>query len=813
MKLRYLSLLFALSIAFLLISTVGVKAQAISVVDNKGNQICGQVFGSDGDTLTGAIVSCIHLPDSVVIAHSVTDLEGRFTFSENHKSLDSLLLEVSFLGYEKCYKIPVMEEMKIVLIPSSISLDEVVVKSSKSELKQKPGKFLYSPRISEVKGMDSYDLLRFAPLITMENDAISILGKGSSTIYINGRRPIMDNASLMEMLRSTPASQIDKIEIITAPNSSHKASTTGGIVNIIMKKSPNQGLVGSASVSAAYRGERMTPRASLYLGYSNSKFNASANLSFTNAMQLDVTDVSYNYKNTFIETLNTNNHQSRSSLLNGNVSMTYDFTPKSVAGLSFHIGGGSSKSSSAVKSTNIIGGDVDHLSSSSSAVRSPFKRPEVGIVAYYNLKTGSKGSNLDLSASYSCSLNKTFSDMEYSSGMSFSQQTPYSIFQQNSRIESRGYEFRGKYTHFFDENNVLETGYEFNGSRIENGFRRNDKKDGIYVENNLYSNDFLYDEKVNALYISYDRTWSDAFSTTVGVRAENTEIEGSQQTSGETFSRSYWNIFPDLSALLDLADGNHSISLDFSRSIVRPFYNHLNPFKIWTSETTYSMGNIYIKPMIFTDLNLKYVFKNDYIFGISYSYGDDAFSEYTYTGKDNTTVNSLANFGSEQTLSFYLNVHKVLFHGFWRMNVNSSVDYEKIDGTIDGQDAGYDNWAATFGTRNIFRLSARKGITGTISYNYYTPSKSVFKIGKDKHLLNVSVSKQFKFGGILSLDLLNLLNYTPASHYDSDTYSYYNTPRTNNTSVQLRFTMRFGKSQVKGAKDRSSTKHFERFEK
>jgi hypothetical protein len=773
----------------------------------------GQVLSSEGDTLTGAIVSCIHLPDSMVIAHSVTDMNGKFSFDQSATRLEDLLLEVSYMGYKKCYLKPEGGEMTITLSPSAISLGEVVIKTSRSSLKQKPGMFIYTPGVSEAKSLDSYDLLRFTPLITLEGNAVSILGKGTSTLYINGRKPVMDNAALMEMLRSTPASQIDKIEIITAPNSSYKASVTGGIINVMMKKNPNQGLTGSASVSGTYRGERLSPRSSLYLGYSRDKFNASANFDFSDTRSLDVTEVLYNYKSTFTEIANSNRLRSRITSLNGNASMTYDFTPKSTAGASFHVGDAYSKSSSTIKTTNRVKGIVDHLSSTTDKFRNPFKSPEVGMVAYYNLKTDDKGSNLDVSADYSRSLNSTSGDMEYAKGMDFSQLTPYSLFQQNSKVNSYGYEFATKYNHHFDDDNVVEGGYEFDASHIANDFKRNDYDGGQYVANKVLSNNFLYDEKINALYLTYDRTWGDAFSTTIGLRTENTAIDGNQKTSGETFHRNYWNFFPQLSLLLDLANGNHSLSLDFSRSITRPFYNNLNPFKIWTSETTYSMGNIFVKPMIFTDVDFKYTLLRDYILGISYSYGSDAFSEYTYTANDNTTVSSLANFGSEQTLSFYVNLHKIFLNGLWRMMINAEADYDKVDGTIDGLDAGYKKWSANMEIRNIFYLSQKKGITGTVSYNYYTPSRSIYKVGHDKHLLNFSIRKQFKFGGTLSLDVLNLLNYTPSYHYDAEDYSYKDTPHTNNISVQLKFAMKFGQSKVRGARDRSATKHLERFEK
>lgn len=80
-------------------------------------------------------------------------------------------------------------------------------------------------------------------------------------------------------------------------------------------------------------------------------------------------------------------------------------------------------------------------------------------------------------------------------------------------------------------------------------------------------------------------------------------------------------------------------------------------------------------------------------------------------------------------------------------------------------------------------------------------------------MLNISLSKVFKFGGAFSIDALNLLNYKPSYYYNTDTYLYNSIPKTNNIAIQVRYTHKFGQSRVRGAKNRSETNHLERFKK
>lgn len=771
----------------------------------------GRVLGADGEAVIGAVVSCIELPDSTAIAHCVTTADGEFQIVGVNTTNEMYLLEVSHLGFEKSYVKPISNDIVITLNESVIALDYVVITSRAPILTQKPGKFVYTPRLQEVESMDSYEMLRYTPLIALDNNTISILGKGSSVIYINGRKPIMDNASLMEMLRSTPASQIKAIEIIISPNSSHKASINGGIVNIVMKKNPNQGFMGSTSVSGTHKGTRVSPRATLNLGYSKKQFNASANFSYYCYNSLHKTNSTYNYQETFTDLYSSTTQQTNGHFLNGNINMTYDFTKKCMVGASLHIGGSVIDNVSKTKSISYCNGINNKFSTSTNDISNPFKRPEFGIAAYYNLKTNDNGSNLDLSINYSSQINVSLGNMEYAKGLDENHIIPYSLFQQNSTTDSYGYELKGCYSHIFDDNNNLDAGYEFNASHLSNDFIRNDFNGNEFSKNESQSNLFIYDEKINALYISYDKKWGRVLSTTIGVRAENTIIKGAQITSKEEFHRNYWNFFPKLSVLADLANGNHNIALDISRSIIRPFYNDLNSFKIWTAENTYTMGNINIKPMICYDVDLCYSFLNDYIIGTSYNYESDAFSEYSYVAEENTTISSVANFGHNQALSIYFNIDKVLANGIWRMSFSASADYEITHGNIEGQEIGYKKWMGNVCTRNVFKISPKRSIKATMSYNYYTPSQGVLKIGRHKHLLNLSISKEFKFGGIISVDALNLLNYKPSSYYNTKIYSYINIPQTNNISIEVKYSQKFGHSRVRGAQNRSGTNHLGRF--
>ena len=780
----------------------------VECINKTEHHLKGLVVDENNLPLPYANVTLLNPADSTMVGGGVTNESGRFVIPNDH---GKVIARITYVGYKTEYRLCSRDNVATIKMqPDATRLNGVVVSASAARLKQEPGKFIFKPSPSEVAGIDSYDLLRYAPLVSVENNTVSLLGKGTSTVYINGRKPVMDNASLMEMLRSVPADRIEKIEIIMSPNSSYKASTTGGIVNIVMKKNPNQGLTGSASVGAIYNTEKITPRASLYLGYSKNKFNASANLGYLYVNLQSCMETTYNYRDSYTDILNSNNSLSTDHILYGDISLSYDLTKRSTLGTSFDIAGFERNSKSTTISSNYFRGTIDKYSKSYAETENPYRKPQMSIVAYYHLKTDDKGSNLDVSANYSSSLNASLGTMQYASGVESREVVPYSLFKQNTTVDSYGYEFKADYSHSFHDGSSLKSGYEFDASHLSNDFVRYDHNGKEYVKNESSSNLFIYDEKVNALYITYNRKWSNVISTTLGLRAENTNVKGNQVSSNERFNRNYWNFFPKLNLLVGLADGKHNIALDLSRSIVRPFYNNLNPFKIWTSENTYSMGNIHLKPMIYSGAVLSYRFLGDYIIGASYNYGSDALSDYSFLAGNNTTVSSVANFGNEQSLSLYGNVEKVFFNGIWRMSLNAAAEYERNQGAIDGQDVSYKTWAGEAGIRNIFKISS-SGIRTTLSYNYYTPLRGISRVGHHKHLLSASFSKEFKFGGTISVDASNLLNYRRAYHYNTESYAYREKPKYNNISFQIRYTQKFGQSRVRGAQNRSDTNYSRRF--
>lgn len=116
-------------------------------------------------------------------------------------------------------------------------LQEVVVKA-----KQPATKLVGSSLVSTIAGSslqnagNALDVLQQLPMLSVEDNAVSVTGKGAPVIYIDGR-PMRDGSEL----RQLQSSNIRNVELILAPSAQY-ASTTNAVLKITTRRNFVQGL-------------------------------------------------------------------------------------------------------------------------------------------------------------------------------------------------------------------------------------------------------------------------------------------------------------------------------------------------------------------------------------------------------------------------------------------------------------------------------------------------------------------------------------------------------------------------------------------
>ena len=116
-------------------------------------------------------------------------------------------------------------------------LEEIVITS-----KQPATKLVGTTLVSTIAGTNlaglgnAIDVLAQLPMIKVEDNAVSVIGKSNIEIYIDGR-PMRDDMELQHIL----SSNLKKVELLMSPGAAYE-STTGAVLKITTKRNFMQGL-------------------------------------------------------------------------------------------------------------------------------------------------------------------------------------------------------------------------------------------------------------------------------------------------------------------------------------------------------------------------------------------------------------------------------------------------------------------------------------------------------------------------------------------------------------------------------------------
>ena len=145
--------------------TVQGKEIAVECPLREATRYKGTVLDETGQPLPYANVALLSPRDSTLITGGVTNESGLFVIPCDQ---NGVLARITYVGYRPVYRHCKTSHLgTIKMHPDSTRLHGVVVTAAAPRLKQEPGKFIYKPSPLELAGIDSYDLLRYAPLVSV----------------------------------------------------------------------------------------------------------------------------------------------------------------------------------------------------------------------------------------------------------------------------------------------------------------------------------------------------------------------------------------------------------------------------------------------------------------------------------------------------------------------------------------------------------------------------------------------------------------------------------------------------------------------
>ncbi|MEX1202952.1 MAG: outer membrane beta-barrel protein [Ferruginibacter sp.] len=637
-----------------------------------------------------------HFPDSIKVAAKTIREKQVFEVQTNTQ----YFLNITAVGMQPIlYSFSVKDSAILVQLQWEIKtndLDNVVVVAKKPLIKQEDDKTIVDAEVLSNSSINAYEVLEKIPGAVVDSDGNVYLNSATpAMIQINGREVKISAADLTSLLKSLPANSVSKIEILRTPSAKYDASSSGGIVNIVLKKGVKLGTNGS--VNAGYFQGRLNTKT---IGV-----NINKNVGKVN------TNISYQYtdRNNF-EELNSNRFIERdTSLVAQTAYTTYPAINHYLsAGVDIELPKKWTIGYGLRLSTNQTNSEAQNdvvISKSGGALLTDFNNSIInnngqsiyaGNDWYANKKIDTIGSVWETGISYDYFSNNN--NQLYKNNITL---PVISFLNGDGDIDNRKniFTFESDLTLKLPNSYTLETGTRFTYSSSKNS--------SIYFTNNgsgakldsFQSNRFKYNEQIAAVYMQVAKTFGE-LTVKPGLRMEYTNISGTQLFPIDTsLGIKRTDLFPYIYLRHPIAKvfgfkltGN----LIYRKSISRPYYEALNPYPKYIDQYLYEIGNPRLTPQFTSNYEFNITADNFPIFSVGLNDIQDVFTNVTYQDNQSKIVyRTFDNLGRNREL--YLRIIGGIPPGgnyFFYMGAQHNFTY--YEGLYQGQPLNYKRGTWTF---------------------------------------------------------------------------------------------------------------------
>lgn len=578
----------------------------------------GKLIGAQQKALSGATVYLKRANDSVLVRTEVSSTDGKFSFDKVPAS--NYRLSVVLIGYQS-YRSDIitfntdktLED--ILLTEQSTALQGVVIAGEKKFFEQKIDRTVVNvDALIGSAGATAMEVLEKSPgILVDQNGAISLKGKSSVTIFIDGKPTYLSGADLSNYLRTLSASTLDQIELMTNPPAKYDAAGNGGVINIKTKKTKVKGFNGGLNLGYI-QGVYPKTNNSANFNYRNQKINLFGNLSMTANNAFSDLDINRYFSNSGVSPTFLQNSFIRrmGESYNSRIGLDYYVSENTTFGIGFT--GLLNPSRERTKNTSKLMSASNSLDSTIVALNNQKRTFENGGLNFnFRRQLGAKGGELTADLDY---INyQTNSDQVFDN----SSYLPNGTIK-NADILTGALPAQIKiYSAKTDFSKALKNGYRFE-TGLKSSYTSTDNIANYFITRNNITqadydktNHFIYKEQINAAYVNLNKEFK-RFSMQLGLRLENTNANGHQlgniQKPDSVFKRDYTGLFPTAYLLYKLdSTGNQTLNLNYGRRIDRPYYQDLNPFMSPLDKFTFYVGNPFLKPSYSHNVELAYTYK------------------------------------------------------------------------------------------------------------------------------------------------------------------------------------------------------------
>jgi outer membrane receptor protein involved in Fe transport len=790
----------------------------VTIAQEKGNteRIYGRVLDSKTNEPQEFVSVSLHvMPKDSIVAGMLTLSNGDFSFA--NIPFGMYMLHVRFIGYkETVQKVLVTPNSNkdlgnIALEPDATVLKEVQITADKPTMSMSIDKKVYNvDKDLSVKGGTGLDAVKNIPSVSVDADGSVTLRNNNVQVYIDGKQSQLT-------LQQIPADQIDRIEVITNPSAKYDAGTSGGILNVVLKRNTKPGYNGSI-IAVIGTNERYTTTA--MLNVKQQRFNVSGTYSFNTENndvkgytirenitysvpvkyfeQHNLTDMKRTFQMAKLSLdyyINNRNTVSFSESVLGNVYSSIDnqTTVSSAADRSIYSNG------------NRVNNSTNQFNNSTSQIsyKKTFPKAEKEWTTDANYSYGNP------SGGYLYTTNTTI----FGSAAS-----PANLQKNNVNGNNQQFILQSDFTNPINDSTKIEFGIKstYQQNRNVNQTSFYSYTDNSYVSDTALSNDYLTKSIVNAAYINYIRRIK-KITVQGGLRFEQSYYSGALlNKSNQNFGYSYpsspstiaKSIFPAIYISKKL-NAKNELQLNFTRKINRPNFIQLLPVILFADQYNLRKGNPNLQPEFANKAELNYNYITPKFNFLTSLYGQYTENPILFVSAPSSTdpnvlLNTYKN--GKGTFSYGLeNIARITMLKFINVTATftpyySVVTYSSNNGTLLKNDA------YSFISKLVVSCKLPKDFTFQANGTYEAPKPLAQGTTTNLYFFDLSLNKSIKQRLFFNLILSDVLNSKQrGNNFYTPDYNQQLMGRREARFLKLTVTWTFGKTDMV-SKKKSKTK-------
>ncbi|MEO6668713.1 MAG: TonB-dependent receptor [Ferruginibacter sp.] len=643
-----------------------------------------------------ATVILLKLPDSSLKEKKVVKGESFFEVEMN----STYLLKISAVATQPVNKVISITDtamsVTIILGTKINNLGNVTVVSKRPLIRQDDDKTVVDAEALANSSTNAFEVLEKTPGTIVDQDGNVYLSSTTpATIFINGREMKLSNTDIASLLKSLPAGSVSKIEILRSPSAKFDAASSGGIVNIVLKKGVKLGTSGSVNF-AYFQGRYGTETGGVNLNRSSGKLTSYFSYQFTNRNNYEQLNSDRLIPtDTLVSQKSHTTYPTFNNYLSGGID--YAISKKLNFGYDLRISktNGRSYAANPIDITDNPTGAL--LERNESDIKNKNVSTYIGNELSAKYKIDSIGSEWTTEFDYYYYKNKN--NQDYSNFYLLPSYVS-TIGNGENKNDKNIFVFQTDLTLKLPKKFTLEAGFKatFSNSRNSSAYFK-DTGNGEKFIDRYQTNTFKYKETITAAYLQVSKTFL-GFTLKPGLRLETTDINGHQFIPKDTsFSIKRTDVFPYLFIkhnLFKIFKTPLIGSAIYRRSIKRPYYESLNPYPKYIDQYLFDVGNPELKPQFTTNYEINVTFQGFPVFALGINNTRDIFSQVTL--QDNRTkiaYRTYENLGKNKEIYFKV-IGGIPPGGKYFCYVGAQYNYNQYEGQYDNHPLNYSRGSYTF---------------------------------------------------------------------------------------------------------------------